>query len=148
MHVELTEGRWVGGTAGRTDREAEGDWPVDAHQRGWRHASPHYWDIRTTGRWTNVLAPVARPVFSWNHDELMREGGMSLARRLGVDLVLLDPLAAVSAGTSRTMGRLGCGAGGIGDPGMAQAHLAMMSLDGRAASDWTIKYLGVAADRS
>ena len=44
------------------------------------------WDIRTTRRWMNRLAPVARPVFSWNHDELMRAGGQSLARRLGVDL--------------------------------------------------------------
>ena len=38
------------------------------------------WDIRTTRRWMNLLAPVARPVFSWNHDKLMREGGQSLAR--------------------------------------------------------------------
>ncbi len=48
------------------------------------------WDIRTTRRWMNLLAPVARPVFSWNHDKLMREGGKSLARRLGVDLALPD----------------------------------------------------------
>ena len=48
------------------------------------------WDIRTTRRWMNLLAPVARPVFSWNHDELMREGGQSLARRLGADLMLPD----------------------------------------------------------
>jgi len=38
----------------------------------------------------NLLAPVARQVFGWNHDELMREGGQSLARRLGVNLVLPD----------------------------------------------------------
>ena len=44
------------------------------------------WDIRTTRRWMNLLAPVARPVFRWNHDELMRAGGQSLARRLGADL--------------------------------------------------------------
>lgn len=48
------------------------------------------WDIRTTRRWMNLLAPVARPVFSWNHDELMREGGQGLARRLGADLALPD----------------------------------------------------------
>jgi Polyketide cyclase / dehydrase and lipid transport len=41
------------------------------------------WDIHTTRWWMNLLAPVARPAFSWNHDELMREGGESLARRLG-----------------------------------------------------------------
>jgi uncharacterized protein YndB with AHSA1/START domain len=50
----------------------------------------YYWDIRTTRRWMNMLAPVARPVFSWNHAELMREGGESLARRLGADVVLPD----------------------------------------------------------
>jgi hypothetical protein len=48
------------------------------------------WDIRTTSWWMNLLAPVARPAFSWNHDELMREGGQSLARRLDADLVLPD----------------------------------------------------------
>jgi hypothetical protein len=47
----------------------------------------YYWDIRTTRWWMNLLAPVARPAFAWNHDELMREGGESLARCLGVDLV-------------------------------------------------------------
>ena len=48
------------------------------------------WDIRTTGWWMNLLAPVARPAFTWNHHELMRAGGESLARRLGADLVLPD----------------------------------------------------------
>jgi hypothetical protein len=43
------------------------------------------WDVRTTVRWMNLLGPVARPVFTWNHDELMRVGGESLARQLGVD---------------------------------------------------------------
>jgi hypothetical protein len=49
------------------------------------------WDVRTTRWWMNLLAPVARPVFNWNHDQLMREGGQSLARRLGTDLALPNP---------------------------------------------------------
>jgi Polyketide cyclase / dehydrase and lipid transport len=48
------------------------------------------WDIRTTRWWMNLLAPLARPAFRWNHDQLMREGGESLARRLGADLLLPD----------------------------------------------------------
>jgi hypothetical protein len=48
------------------------------------------WDIRTTRRWMNLVAPAARPVFRWNHDELMRAGGQALARRLGADLTLPD----------------------------------------------------------
>jgi uncharacterized protein YndB with AHSA1/START domain len=51
------------------------------------------WDVRTTRRWMNLLAPAARPVFRWNHDELMREGGEGLARRLGVAPVLPGPPA-------------------------------------------------------
>jgi uncharacterized protein YndB with AHSA1/START domain len=43
------------------------------------------WDVRTTRWWMNLAAPVARPLFRWNHDALMREGGESLARRLGAE---------------------------------------------------------------
>ena len=35
----------------------------------------------------NLLAPLARPLFRWNHDAIMREGGVALARRLNVRLV-------------------------------------------------------------
>jgi len=45
------------------------------------------WDVRTTQWWMNVLAPVARPAFNWNHGELMRSGGESLAKRLGTTLI-------------------------------------------------------------
>jgi hypothetical protein len=48
------------------------------------------WDVRTTKWWMNLLAPIARPAFNWNHDQLMLEGGQSLARRLGVELKLPD----------------------------------------------------------
>jgi hypothetical protein len=48
------------------------------------------WDVRTTRWWMNLLAPAARPAFKWNHDQLMREGGESLARRLGTDLIVPD----------------------------------------------------------
>jgi uncharacterized protein YndB with AHSA1/START domain len=68
--------------------EGTGRWTLTATNGG--TLVRYNWDIRTTRRWMNLLAPVARPVFSWNHDELMREGGQGLARRLGGDLALLD----------------------------------------------------------
>jgi uncharacterized protein YndB with AHSA1/START domain len=40
------------------------------------------WDVATTSRWMNLLAPLARPLFAWNHDVVMRRGGEGLARRL------------------------------------------------------------------
>lgn len=40
------------------------------------------WQVRTTRRWMNLLAPLAKPLFRWNHDALMRAGGVGLARQL------------------------------------------------------------------
>ncbi|WP_137891906.1 SRPBCC family protein [Ramlibacter sp. 2FC] len=42
----------------------------------------HDWQVRTTPLWMNLLAPLTRPLFRWNHDALMRAGGRGLARRL------------------------------------------------------------------
>jgi hypothetical protein len=48
------------------------------------------WDVHTTRWWMNLLAPVARAAFSWNHGQLMSEMAESLARRLGADLAVPD----------------------------------------------------------
>jgi hypothetical protein len=48
------------------------------------------WRVRTTKRWMNALGPLPRPAFVWNHDLVMRQGGVGLARRLGVPLILND----------------------------------------------------------
>ena len=45
------------------------------------------WKVETTKRWMNLLAPVARPVFKWNHDVVMGWGAQGLAKRLGVSVV-------------------------------------------------------------
>ena len=45
------------------------------------------WRVETTESWMNALAPVARPVFAWNHHAIMRWGGEGAARRLGCRLV-------------------------------------------------------------
>jgi hypothetical protein len=45
------------------------------------------WQVRTTRGWMNLLAPVARPLFEYNHDVVMRWGGEGLARRLAAPLL-------------------------------------------------------------
>lgn len=45
------------------------------------------WDVHTTRPWMNLVAPLARPVFAWNHDVVMRQGAIGLARHLGVPLI-------------------------------------------------------------
>ncbi len=50
-------------------------------------AATYDWQVRTTAPWMNALAPVARPVFEWNHEAIMRWGGEGIARRLGCRLL-------------------------------------------------------------
>jgi uncharacterized protein YndB with AHSA1/START domain len=48
------------------------------------------WNVGTTKRWMNALAPLARPAFGWNHDWVMRNGGAGLASLLGCRLLASD----------------------------------------------------------
>ncbi len=48
----------------------------------------HEWLVRTTRHWMNRVAPIARPVFEWNHRVVMAQGARGLARLL--DARLLD----------------------------------------------------------
>src|SRR5882757_42820 len=40
------------------------------------------WQVCTTRWWMNLLAPLAKPLFLWNHDAIMHAGGIGLARYL------------------------------------------------------------------
>lgn len=48
------------------------------------------WNVSTTRAWMNALAPVARPVFEWNHDWVMARGGEGIAGLLGCRLLARD----------------------------------------------------------
>jgi len=50
-------------------------------------AALYEWDVRTAKVWMNLAAPLARPVFEWNHDWVMARGGEGIARRLGCRLL-------------------------------------------------------------
>ena len=45
------------------------------------------WNVATTRAWMNVVAPVARPVFEWNHDWVMARGGEGIADLLDCRLL-------------------------------------------------------------
>ncbi len=47
----------------------------------------HEWNVRTTRRWMNLVAPLAKPAFEWNHAAAMRRGELGLARMLDARLV-------------------------------------------------------------
>lgn len=41
------------------------------------------WQVETTKPWMNLLTPIARPLFKWNHNVVMSWGAEGLARELG-----------------------------------------------------------------
>jgi uncharacterized protein YndB with AHSA1/START domain len=45
------------------------------------------WQVFTTKKWMNLLAPIARPAFNWNHDIIMGWGAAGLSNRLGASVV-------------------------------------------------------------
>ncbi len=48
------------------------------------------WNVATTKAWMNLLAPIAKPIFQWNHDWVMGNGGEGLAKLLGARLLATD----------------------------------------------------------
>lgn len=83
--VEVTEpSRLVAAAEG----ELAGQWSCDLTQDGGDVVLRHVWSVSTTRAWMNLLAPVAAPVFAWNHAALMREGGQGFADRLGTRVVV------------------------------------------------------------
>ncbi len=78
-NLELIEGIASGGLSGT------GVWQFS--QAEGLTAVRYDWNVRAAKRWMNLLAPVARPLFNWNHDVVMRWGAESLANRLGVSVV-------------------------------------------------------------
>lgn len=74
----LLEGR------ARGDLEGIGRWRF---YEGDGTAVTYQWVVETNRRWMRVAEPVGRPVFVASHNLVMRWGGESLARRLGVRLL-------------------------------------------------------------
>ena len=74
--MSLIEGRASG------ELEGTGIWRLEdtgAHVR-----VQYDWDVRTTRWWMNLLAPIARPMFAWNHNYVMNNGREGLVKLLGV----------------------------------------------------------------
>ena len=60
--------------------EGTGRWRLSAENGGTKVV--YYWDVQTTKWWMNLLAPLARPAFKWNHDQVMEDGRRGLGRLL------------------------------------------------------------------
>jgi len=60
--------------------EGRGVWQLVPQDHG--TVVRYEWNVRTTKRWMNLLAPLARPLFRWNHNVVMRLGEEGLKRLL------------------------------------------------------------------
>ncbi len=49
------------------------------------------WRVATQKSWMNLLAPIARPLFLWNHNQVMRWGEQGLRRHIETQQVDFDP---------------------------------------------------------
>jgi carbon monoxide dehydrogenase subunit G len=73
---------YVADGAATGELEGTGRWRLGERDGG--TLVRYEWDVRTTQRWMNLFAPLARPIFEINHHALMRRGGEGLGRWLGV----------------------------------------------------------------
>ena len=73
------------------DLRAEGDlagtgrWDLEQHDD--LTSARYTWDVHTTRPWMNLVAPVARPLFTWNSKGVMLQAGQGLARYLKAPLI-------------------------------------------------------------
>jgi hypothetical protein len=85
--------------------QAEGDlagtgrWLLDQH--GEVTTARYLWDVHTTKAWMNLVAPVARPLFTWNSRGVALQAGQGLARFLKVPLVGAEFTAPARPGARR-----------------------------------------------
>jgi uncharacterized protein YndB with AHSA1/START domain len=81
-HPHLLEGHAVGGL------EGTGRWRL--YEQEGVTAVLYEWNVATTKPWMNLLAPLLRPAFEWNHDWVMARGGEGIAELLGCRLLATD----------------------------------------------------------
>lgn len=67
------------------DAEGHGLWELSTTERGTEVV--YTWTVRTTQRWMNTLAAIARPLLEWNHNIIMEQGGRGLAAYLKAELI-------------------------------------------------------------
>jgi uncharacterized protein YndB with AHSA1/START domain len=69
----------------RGELSGRGVWNIE--DRGEYVTARYGWNVDTTKAWMNLIAPLARPLFKWNHDIVMSWGAEGLARRLGAAVI-------------------------------------------------------------
>ena len=85
--VRVERERLIEGRA-RGELDGHGMWRLNAQEQA--TVVCYEWSVGTTRPWMNLLGPIARPVFAWNHHVVMGWGARGMARRLGAELIALE----------------------------------------------------------
>jgi uncharacterized protein YndB with AHSA1/START domain len=72
---------------GQVDGELVGTGTWRLYEQDGSTAAIYEWNVRTTRAWMNLLAPIGRPIFAWNHNWVMARGGEGIAVLLGCRLL-------------------------------------------------------------
>jgi len=62
--------------------DLQGTGRCQLYQNGDLTTVRYEWNVSTRKLWMNFLAPVIRPIFTWNHHSVMKAGGEGLALQL------------------------------------------------------------------
>ena len=90
LRPELRQPRYPARAAHLLEDHAEGELIGGGRWRlfeGQGTACVYEWNVHTARGWMNRLAPVARPLFAWNHDIVMRQGAQGLSQLLNAPLL-------------------------------------------------------------
>jgi uncharacterized protein YndB with AHSA1/START domain len=68
----------------------EGRWELRREGSGTRVT--YHWNVETRRPWMNLLAPLLRPLFAWNHDVVMGWGYEGFRKRLEAQMGTIDPI--------------------------------------------------------
>jgi uncharacterized protein YndB with AHSA1/START domain len=85
--METTAVEPMGRLEGRASGELEGTGAWEFSEADGLTIVRYTWQVRTTRPWMNLLAPLLRPAFAWNHDYVMKAGAEGLARLLNAELI-------------------------------------------------------------
>ena len=82
VDMRLTRAERYGLLESRASGELEGTGRWTLTEEGGATRARYEWNVDTTKPWMNRLVPLARPLFEWNHDVVMRGGERGLKRLL------------------------------------------------------------------
>jgi uncharacterized protein YndB with AHSA1/START domain len=87
FEVETVELRRPHLLRGRSSGELEGTGTWELQTEGDTTRVRYTWEVELAAPWMRLVAPLAAPVFRWNHNEVMRAGAQGLAGHLGARLL-------------------------------------------------------------